>query len=247
MTPEKALATYYAGQYMVSAKAHALFDIEVGKGCDGNVLPAPVAIEPAFRPIAIPRDIMALKDRPCWIFESSPKQQELVRYQVWLSPDQPFNWNCLELFVKQLSLVANRVGLEITGNQEKIAITLLCHRNDIPLVTTAFLSKLKFCRLSVATEKLIFNAEPELWKDISFYDYFPPPPYSHLLTRPDELHTTPYEALVTAIANITPPAAGIYQALFQPVSAANNWHKNIEILTDLEYKVKQVSSPGPTQ
>ena len=247
MTPEKALATYYAGQYMVSAKAHALFDIEVGKGCDGNILPAPVAIEPAFRPIAIPRDIMALKDRPCWIFESSPKQQELVRYQVWLSPDQPFNWNCLELFVKQLSLVANRVGLEITGNQEKIAISLLCHRNDIPLVTTAFLSKLKFCRLSVATEKLIFNAEPELWKDISFYDYFPPPPYSHLLTRPDELHTTPYEALVTAIANITPPAAGIYQALFQPVSAANNWHKNIEILTDLEYKVKQVSSPGPTQ
>ena len=120
---------------------------------------------------------------------------------MWLSPDQPFNWDCLELFVKQLSGVSNRVGLEITGNQKKLDITLLCHRSDIPRVTTAFLSKLKFCKLSVVTEDLVFNAEPELWKEISLYDYSPSGPYSHLLTRPDELHTTPYEALITAIRN----------------------------------------------
>jgi len=247
MTPEKALATYYTGQYMVAAQARMLFDIEVGKGCDGSILPNPVALEPVFRPITAPRDIMALKDRPAWVFEIPPKRQNLVRYRVWLSPDQPFDWNCLELFVKQLSLVSNRVGLEITGNQEKFIITLLCHHSDIPLVKTAFLSKLKFCKLSVVTESLVFNAEPKLWKDISFCDYFPPPPYSHLLTRPDELHTTPYEALITAIANIPPPTMGIYQVLFQPVSAANNWHYNVEILTDLEYKVKLVRSTGPTQ
>ena len=247
MTPEKALATYYAGQYMVSAKAQVLFDVEVGKGCDGNILQNPVALEPVFKPIIVPEDIMALRDRPGWTFESPPKPKELVRYQVWLSRDQPFNWDCMELFIKQLSLVSNRVGLEITGNQERIAFTLLCYRSDIPLVRTAFSSKLKSCRLSVATERLIFDAEPEVWKDISFYDFFPTPPYSHLLTRPDELHTTPYEALVTAIANIPPPAAGIYQVLFQPVSAANNWHRNVEILTDLEYRLKLVSNVGPTQ
>ncbi len=118
MTPEKALATYYTGQYMVAAKAQQLFDIEVGKGCDGSILPNPVALEPVFRPITGPRDIMALKDRPAWVFEAPPKRQELVRYRVWLSPDQPFDWDCLEIFVKQLSLVSNRVGLEITGNHE---------------------------------------------------------------------------------------------------------------------------------
>jgi hypothetical protein len=247
MTPEKALATYYTGQYMVAAQARMLFDIEVGKGCDGSILPNPVALEPDFRPITSPRDIMAIKDRPAWVFETPPKRQELIRYRVWLSSDQPFDWDCLELFVKQLSLVSNRVGLEITGNQEKIDITLLCHRSDIPLVTTAFLSKLKFCKLSVVTEDLVFNIEPELWKDISFYDYFPSSPYSHLLTQPRELHTTPYEALITAIANIPPPAVGIYQVLFQPVSAANNWHYNVETLTDLEYKIKLVRSTGPSQ
>jgi hypothetical protein len=233
MTEEKALATYYAGPYMANAQARILFNFEVGKGCDGSILPEPVSLEPDFSPIATPRDIMVLKDRPAWVFETPPKLQELVRLKVWLSPDQPFDWNCLELFVKQLSGVSNRVGLEITGNQKRFDITLLCHRSDIPRVTTAFLSKLKFCKLSVATEELVFYAGQELWEDICFYDYFPPQPYSHLLTRPDELHTTPYEALITAIANIPPPAVGIYQVLFQPVSAANNWHYNVERLTDL--------------
>ena len=247
MTPEKAIAKYYAGQYMVNAQARLLFDLEVSKGCDSRILLNPVALEPVFTPIDLPKNIIALKDGPGWIFESPPKQQDLVRFRVWLSSDQPFNWNCLELFVKQLSLVSNRIGLEITGNEKKIDITLLCHRSDVPILSTAFLSKLKFCKLSVATKDLIFNAEPELWGDIIFYDYFTPPPYSHLLTRPDELHTTPYEALVTAIANIPSPAMGIYQVLFQPVSAANNWHRNVEILTDLEYKVKLLSGVGPAQ
>jgi hypothetical protein len=247
MTPEKALARYYAGQYMVNTHARLLFDLEVSKGCEGIILPNPVALEPDFWPINLPKDIIALKDRRRWVFEPPPKQQELTRYQVWLSPDQPFNWDCLELFVKQLSLVSNRVGLEITGNQKRIFITLLCHRSDIPLITTAFLSKLKFCRLSVAAEQLVFNAEAKFWDSISFYDYFTPPPYSHLLTTPAELHATPYEALVTAIANILPPAVGIYQVLFQPVSAVNNWHRNVEILTDLEYKIKLLSSIGPAQ
>jgi hypothetical protein len=246
MTLARALITQ-AGPYMVGAKARALTAAEVSKGCDERILSLPVALEPAFHPIMVTKDLMALQDRPYWIFESPPDHQELVRYRVWLSPDQPFSWNCLELFVKQLLLVSHRVGLEITGNQEKLSITLLCHRNDVPLVTTSFASKLKFCRLSVTTEELIFGAVPEVWEDVGIYDYFPSPPYHHLLTRPDELHASPYEALITAIANIPRSAMGIYQVLFQPVSAANNWHRNVEVLTDLEYMVKLLSNAGHTQ
>jgi hypothetical protein len=228
-------------------KARALAAAEVSKGCDGQILPFSVALEPFFHPITITKDLMALHDRPYWIPESPPQPQELVRYRVWLSPDQPFSWNGLELFVKQLSPASHRIGLEITGNQERLFITLLCHRNDVPFVTTAFSSKLKFCRLSVATEELIFDAEPQVFEDVGIYDYFPPPPYHHLLTRPDELHVSPYEALITAIANIPRSAMGIYQVLFQPVSVANNWHRNIEVLTDLEYMVKLLSNAGHTQ
>ena len=147
MTPEKALVRH-TGPYMLAAKAQALIDAEVAKGCDGNVLANPVALEPVFNPITMPKDILALReDRPGWILEAPPDQQDLLRHQVWLSPEQPFDWDSLELFIKQLSLVSNRVGLEITGNRDKIIITLLCHHSDEPSVVTSFLGKLKFCRL----------------------------------------------------------------------------------------------------
>ena len=168
MSVEKALV-HYAGPYMLAAKAQALIDAEVSKGCDGNILPKPVALEPVFAPITVPKDIMALKDRSSWVYESPPEQHELVRYQVWLSPDQPFNWKCLELFIRQLSLVSNRVGLEIAGNQEKVAITLLCHRNDIPVVVTAFLSKLRFCRLSAVKHEPVFDTAQEAWGRTSVF------------------------------------------------------------------------------
>ena len=113
MTPEKALVRY-TGPYMLAAKAQALIDAEVNKGCDGNVLSNPVALEPVFDPITMPKDLLTLRDRPGWILEAPPDRQDLLRQQVWISPEQPFDWDSLELFIKQLSLVSNRVGLEIT-------------------------------------------------------------------------------------------------------------------------------------
>ena len=103
MTLEKALVTQ-AGPYMLAAKAQALIDAEVGKGCDRRILSNSVALEPAFNPITVPKDILALKDRPSWIHENPPSEQDLARFQAWISPDQPFDWNCLELFLKQLLL-----------------------------------------------------------------------------------------------------------------------------------------------
>ncbi len=246
MNLERALVAQ-TGPYMLAAKAQALIDAEEGKGCDGRILPNPVALEPVFNPITVPKDILALKDRPTWIYESPPSEHELVRFQTWMSPDQPFDWVCIELFLKQLLQVSHRVGLEITGNCERISITLLCHEEDIPVVATAFCGKLKHCRLSRLEDCLFSDIEPEAWDEIIFHDYFPEPPYSHLLTRPNELRNSPYECLFTALANIPMPARGFCQVLFQPVSPANNWHRNIEILMDLEYVAKLVGSVGHFQ
>jgi len=123
----------------------------------------------------------------------------------------------------------------------------LCHKQDIPVVTTAFCGKLKFCKLSSFDDDPFYNVSPGAWEDVKFYDYFPSPPYSHLLTRPNELHVSPYECLITAMANIPVPAVGIYQVLFQPVNPTHNWHRNIEILMDLEYIVKLVANVGHFQ
>ncbi|MFC1761017.1 type IV secretory system conjugative DNA transfer family protein [Planctomycetota bacterium] len=246
MTLGRALVTNL-GPYMLAAKAEALIAAEVGKGCDGTILSNPVSLEPYFSPISVPRDIMALKDNPFWIYENPPLEQDLVRFQVWISPDQPFDWVCLELLLKQLLTVSSRVGLEIMGNQERIVIMLLCHRSDMPVVQTAFRGKLKFCKLSPLKGNPFLDLGPQVWEKAKFYDYYPPPPYSHLLTRPNELHSSPYECLITAMADIPAPAKGVYQILFQPVSPAHNWHRNIEILMDFEYMVKQVSNVGYSQ
>jgi hypothetical protein len=246
MSLEKALVTQ-AGPYMLAAKAQALIAAEVGKGCDSRLLHLPVALEPAYHPITVPQDIMALKDRPRCIHQSPPTEQDLVRYQVYISPDQSFDWNCFELFLKMLSLVPNRVGLEIVGNQERITIALLCHRHDIPMVHTAFQSKLKSCRLTETGHDVIFDRRSRAGGGILFYDYFPLPPYGCLLTQPTELRVCPYDGLITAMANIHAPAIGLYQVLFQPVSPAHNWHRNIEILTDFEYMVKLVNNMGHAQ
>jgi hypothetical protein len=243
MTVEQALVAQ-AGPYMLAAKAKAIIAAEVNKGCDGRILPHPVALEPAFSPILAPKDLLALPDRPCWVREAPPCEEDLVRYRVWISPNQPFNWNCFELFLKQLSLVTYRVGLEIAGNQERIVITMLCHRADAPIVATAFHGKLRFCRLSFQEDSPLASIEHEAWGEISFNDYYPTPPYSHLLTRPEELHTSPYECLITAMANLPKASVGFYQALFQPVSPDHNWHRNIESLLDLEYIVGLSNSMG---
>jgi hypothetical protein len=246
MSLEKALVTQ-AGPYMLAAKAQALIAAEVGKGCDAQVLHQPVALEPAFHPITVPKDIMGLADKPCSIHESPPTEQDLVRYLVWISPDQPFDWNCFELFLRQLSLVSNRVGLEIAGNQERIKIALLCHRQDTPMVCTAFQSKLKSCRLTETGHDVVFGGRPQAGGDILFYDYFPLPPYVRLMTQPNELHDCPYDGLIAAMANIPASATGLYQVLFQPVCPTHNWNRNIKIITDFEYMVNLVNNMGHAQ
>jgi len=99
MTIGQALVTH-AGPYMLAAKAKALIEAEVGKGCDGNLLPNPVALEPVFSSIIVPKDIMTLKNRPCWVYENPPAHEDIVRFRVWTSPDQPFDWSCFELFLR---------------------------------------------------------------------------------------------------------------------------------------------------
>ena len=126
MTIGQALVAH-AGPYMLAAKARALVEAEVSKGCEAELLPGPVALEPVFAPLAVPRDIMALQNRPCWVYEDPPAREDLMGLRVWTSPDQPFSWECFELFLKQLCLVSHRVGLEIVGNQERIAISAIAN------------------------------------------------------------------------------------------------------------------------
>lgn len=152
MDYEQALVAQ-AGPFMMAAKARALMVREVDKGCMPVILPQPLALEPPFCPIAAAE--MADRLPPDLIYEPIPTAGELTRYQIWISPEEPFSWNCAELFLKQLLQVSHRVGLEIIGNREKIIITILCRQSDSPIILTAFQGKFRQCKLSPLKNNLL--------------------------------------------------------------------------------------------
>ena len=227
-----------AHPFMLAQKARELVRQEIAKDCRPDLIRHPVALEPAFQSLTLARDRLGGDCAASIVPEHPPSLDDVVRRQVWISPDQKFDWRRSELFLRQLCSVSHRVGLEITGNQEQILITILCHRADGAVVSAAFYGGFDRCELSMPPADPVAAIPPDAWDELALCDYFPPPPYSHLLTRPEELYVSPFEPLITAISGIPAGALGIYQALFQPVPATHDWHRNVQILLDLEYAIK---------
>ena len=124
---------------------------------------------------------------------------------------------------------------------------LLCHREDAPLLQAAFRGQFERCALSEPENKVLSMRCLREGASPLFYDFFPPPPYSYLLTQPEELHVSPYETLVTALSAVPLSALGFCQVLFQPVRLEHNWHRNVQALLDLEYTLQLLSgSPFPS-
>ncbi len=174
--------------------------------------------------------------------EAVPVTDDLIRLQVWLSPHEEFNWLSSELFLKQLYGISHRIGFEIVGNKEQIQIRFLTHKRDIPVVRTSFQGQFNRCELSAMSEDPLRQAFENVGHQVTFLDFFPLPPYSHLLTRPEELQISPYQSLIAGLMEITPPVMGFYQTLFQPVHPEHNWHQNVQILQDLEFASRQINS-----
>ncbi|GAG38367.1 unnamed protein product, partial [marine sediment metagenome] len=118
-----------------------------------------------------------------------------------------------------------------------------------PTVRTAFSGEFELCALSDvdADDDLLRSITPRAWAKAAFCDYYPPPPYSHLMTRPEELERSPYTTLFAALANLPKTAIGLYQILFAPVSPRHDWHRNVRTLLDLEYQIKLLGGLTTTQ
>jgi len=235
MSIEKAMLAR-AKPYILTARARETVQREVCKGCLPDISFHPVALEPLYQPIFGPREFSDGANPAMRMLETPIAAGELVRLRLWISPDQKCDWNRCELFLKQLAGVRRRIAFEIIGNQQQIFLQILCHRDDQPVVQAAFAGQFEQCKLTTAILSLAFP--PRDWSRVSFCDYYPPPPYSHLLTSPDELKRSPYAALITALAEIPSPALGFYQVVFAPVSPGHNWHQNVQALLDLEYSIK---------
>ena len=235
MSIEQALLAY-ARPHMLAEKARAMVRAEASKGCRPEIAAEPVALEPPYDPILAPREAATADPPSLWTPEPPIGEPDLTRLQVWISPNQPWDWKRSERFLKQLCSTSHRIALEIIGNQQAVRVQILCRNRDVPSLYTAFRSEFEHCELSPAHFDLGFESGE--WDTMCLRDYYPPPSYSHLLTRPEELRTTLYVPIIQALADIPPPGLGLYQVVFAPVSPAHDWHRNVQALLDLEFRIK---------
>ncbi len=236
-----------ARPFMLAQKARELLRLEIAKGCQPDIARQTAALEPAYQPLMFTRERFMAGDGPAYVPEAAPAAHELIRLRVWIPPDQKCDWRASELFIRQMRSITCRAGLEICGNERVIHITLLCHRSDLELVATAFRGQFCQCELALQEQHALLDLPAAAWEELCLYDYYPPPPYSHLLTRPEELYTSPFGPLVTAMAAVPAEAVAIYQALFQPVHPSHDWHRNVQNLLDWEYTIKLTATPQPPQ
>lgn len=226
---------------MVSALARDIIRSELRKGCRPEVSPLPVALEPRFRSLWDVGPDAYGRDSPEAVPEEPATPNQLVRLQVWISPEHALDWNQAELFVKQLQGLRHRAAYEISGNREAVTITFLVHQTDAPILRGAFKGEYDASELSVTNHSKMARKIP----NIRFRDYYPQPPYSHLFTSPQELKKSPLHPLIVALTDIKPPLVGVYQLVFQAVPPGHNWHRNVEILLDFEYNIKLQDGMNP--
>ena len=226
-----------ASPSMVAAKIQARINHELLKGCTPHIIGHPVALEPYFQPVW-ENETEESQNPNHYILEQPFPENDLIRRRIWISPEQEFDWHESEFFIKMLESISHRIGFEITGNCKNIMITLLCSKSDLPIINTSFKSAFEYHELSDEFDSPLVNIPEEIWQDIYFRDYLPHPPYYNLFTMPSELVTSPLKSVIISLSSIEPPAIGFYQVLFEPVSAINNYHRQVELLLDIEYQIK---------
>ena len=237
MAIEHALVSRARPQLFV-AKMTSLVKDEVVKGCLPHLHDQPVPFEPPFLPLWAARGTRVPgREESSGVGDASVPGELVVR-RVWISPEQECDWTRAELFIKQLSRLSRRAWLQIAGNKKGIEVTLSCQRTDLPVVWAAFKGEFEHCELSGVESTPLDRLDDRAWGWLQFRDYFPTPPYSHLLTSCDELRRTPFEPMLVVMMSLRPPTVGLYQCVLEPVDPRHNWHANVEALLDWEFTLK---------
>ena len=217
--------------YVINQELSGVVKQEVIKGCNPKILSQPVDLEPVHLNYTdwMLTDKNNNSFKPCSIWEPN----DLIRLNCLISTEHDLKWFRAERFLKELQNLNHRIGFEITGNQKQIRISFMVHKSDLDLLRVAFNGEYQ------ASEIIESDTRNNYTKDCSFYDFLPLPPYHHLLTQSPELHTSPYDSFIYALAELPPDQTGFVQILFKPVR--NNWHSNVEMLTDMEYLSKTLN------
>lgn len=211
---------------MLSSFSDEIIEYEAYKCSCRNISSFPVRLEPLYTP---PNH---------WInneFLNNPKSiyqvqntnfEKQISLNCWISPNHKLDWIAAERFIKILKGIKSRILFNIMGNNDEIKFQFIIYESDFELFKVAFNSSYLNCE---TTNDRISDFRGQF----KFFDYFPKVPYHNLLTRASEFTFSPFEIIINALLNLNNSEYGFSQIIFEPVR--NNWHHNVEVLTDLEY------------
>ncbi len=244
MTVERAMVAR-AKPHITAELARTIMQEESGKGSSLCPAPVPVELEPPFRDFHQEQDIFAPGTRPGYVPAHVPAAEDLVRFILWVTPGFVCDWARSERFLKQLQACEYSLAFEITGNESHIILSFLCDKRDATVLAAAFLGEYPECTMTIADSAPLNAIPPDWWNTAAFREFVPPPPYSHLFTRPGELRDSPFTPLLNIMARLPKSAMGLYQLLFVPVRQENNWHDHIRLLLDLEFSQAMYAGMQP--
>lgn len=233
MSIEKAIISR-SQPFAISSIVKSIIEIEAKKGCSSEIFPYSVKLEPNYLNPANWISNPTIIENQSFVIEDDNSYLTKV-LTCWMPPEHNLEWYRAERFIKILKGARKRICFEIIGNSERIDVRFRISEQELDLLKIAFDGEYSECEITQ------IEAENKFEGNIFFFDYFPPPPYHHLFTRSKELNTSAFEPLIIALSNISDDRKGFVQVIFEPVR--NNWHKNVEILNDLEFISNIVNDP----
>jgi len=234
MTVEHAMIAQ-AKLRMTPGMAQKILQEEACKGCLPDLAPVPVHLEPPFWDFRRDSDIFTPGGRPWYVPAQVPDEADIARFTVWVTPELVCDWLRAERLLKQLQRCVHPLAFEIAGNESHIEFLFLCNNNEATILHAAFLGEFPDCTLTRTTDPVLGQVSIARWDKAAFREFYPPPPYSHLFTRPGELKDSPLTPFLNIMARLPEPILGVYQALFVPTRPEHNWTGHVRRLLDLEY------------
>lgn len=208
---------------------------EASKGCEPVINIKPIVLEPLYSPPNEWLQTVHTADAPSNI-SSRQQYSEHQRYIIWIPSYHELDWVRAERFIKILSGASHRIGFEISGNQTGITFSFMVHPEDTGILHAACIGEYSRCTLSPMRKTS--EREAYTW----FKEFFPHPPYHHLLSQPIEFEVSPFDSFIRTLAILPEDVNAITQIIFEP--ARCNWHRNVEALTDLEYRSRGIEQPS---
>jgi hypothetical protein len=245
MSVEEAIILRSRPRIMAGCRAHWIQD-EIQKGCRPEPSPSPVGLEPHFARITAGRPIAGGdgESHGGGVAETPIPSADLCRLRIWITSTQACDWVRAETFLKQLSQLNRRIVFEIVGNKDGISMGFLVHKEDAPILSVLFRAQYEESEIEQDAAPLMCHVHGLGKRQVCFREFFPSPPYSHLLSSFEEFKRSPFVSLIQALSELDPSIVGFYQCLFQPVRAEHDWHGNVQTLLDIEFEIKLQSSPS---